>query len=93
MPIPHNHAKWLAKKLAKSTTWKDKNKEAKDAGKRKETKAKPTSGSPPSKLSLSKSFKFALTTQVHMYYAEAEHIIAGVMTKSKEDREYASLKY
>ena len=93
MPTLHNHAEWLSKRLAKSTSWKEKMKEAKTAGKHKATKATPTYGSSPRKLSLSKSFKSALTTQVNLSDAETEHIIARVMTKSKEDNKDASLKY
>ena len=92
MPTPHDHAGWLAKILANNTAWKEKNKEAKAAGKRKSTKAIPTSGSPPSNISLSKSFKSALTTQVNLSNAEEENIISRVMAKRKEDSEYASLK-
>ena len=93
MPTPHDHVKWLARKLVKRTAWKDKKKEANATGKRKATEATPNSSSPPIKLSLSRSFKSALITQVHLFDVEAEHIICGVMAKSKEDSEDASLKY
>ena len=93
MPTPHNHAEWLSKRLAKSTSWKDNIKEAKTSGKHKATKATPTYSSSPSKLSLSKSSKSALITQVNLSDTETEHIIARIMTKSKEDNKDASLKY
>ena len=93
MPTLSDHAKWLSKILAKSTTRKDKKMEAQDAGECKATEATPTSSSPPSKLSLSKSFKSNLTTQVNLSNAEAEYIIARVMARSKGGSQDASLKY
>ena len=93
MPTPHNHTKWLAKKLAKSTAWKDKKKEAKAEVKRKTTKSIPTSSTHTRNLLLSKSLKSALTTHVHLSDAEAEHIIFRVMAKIKDYSKDASLKY
>ena len=83
MPTLHDQTEWLDKRLAKSTACKDKKKEAQFSGKCKSNEATFTSGSPPRKLSLSKSFKSTLTTQVHMFNTEVGHIIAGVMAKSK----------
>ena len=79
MPNLHNHAGWLAKRLSKTTACKEKKKEVKAAEKLISTKATRISGSSPSKLSLSNSFKFYLTTQVILYNAEAKHIIARVI--------------
>ena len=92
IPTPHDHVKWLAKRLSKCNAWKEKEKEDKAEGKRKETKATPTSGSAPSKLSLLKSFKSSLTTHIDLSGAEVERIITRMMTQSKEESEDAFAK-
>ena len=71
MDAPHNHPQWLKNKEEKHSAWKAK------VAKRK----KPDGGGntkSTGKLSLSKSFKYALTTHVKLSDKEAEFIMEKI---------------
>ena len=90
MPFLCYHPNWLASKHNKKAAWKENRKKSKATGKRKAPDADPASDAAPTEMSLSKTFKYALTSKFHLYDQEADLLLneaekaaaAGSSTKS-----------
>ena len=78
MPSPHNHKDWLKIKMEKQTSYKERVSEKKKQG------GGGNSTKPASSLSLSKSFKSALTTHVKLSDEEAEFIMDKIAKENEE---------
>ena len=72
MPFPHDHPKWIA---AKRAAWKENRKKAKATGKLKEPDIDPASDVAPTKLSLSNTFKAALTSKFYLSDHKADFLV------------------
>ena len=75
MPLPHDHLEWLAAKQKKQSDWKENRKKAKATVKRKALDTDSASDAAPTKLSLSKTFKAALTSKVHLSNQESYFLV------------------
>ena len=75
MPFLHDHPELLAQKQKKQASWKENRKKANATGKRKSPDADPASNAVPTKMSLSKTFKAALTSKVHLSDQEAYFLV------------------
>ena len=82
MPAPHDHAAWVKNKAEKQAAWKEKQKSQR-AAKRKgkpddasKSNKKSSSSGGGEKLTLSKSFRAALTTKVQLSDAEIQDLVA-----------------
>ena len=76
MAFPHNHPEWISTKQKKQAARKENRKKAKATGKRKTPDSEPDSDAAPTKLSLLKTFKAALTSKVHLYDQEAAFLVS-----------------
>ena len=75
IPLLHDHPEWLSVKQKKQDAWKENRKKAKATGKHKAPDVDPASDADPTKLSLSKTSKAALTSKVNMSCQEAEFLV------------------
>ena len=75
IPLLHDHPEWLSVKQKKQDAWKENRKKAKATGKHKAPDTNPDSDAAPTKLSLSNTFKAALTSKVHLAGQEVDFLI------------------
>ena len=85
IPRPQNHEEWAARRAKYNVDWKEKQQAKKNC------KSKANAANSPNKyadgnLSLSKSFKYALATQVMLSNQEDNQLVGNVMNgKFAED--------
>ena len=84
MPDPHNHKEWQSRKTSGNVTSKDKQ-NTRDAAKHKSTNAKPAPKGKCGNLSLSRSFKNALATDVMFSDVEANCLTEKFMNHAFND--------
>ena len=65
-PFPRDHPEWMSAKRKKQAAWKGNRNKAKANGKHKAPDADPDFDASPTKVSISKIFKDALTSKVHL---------------------------